>query len=53
MSVEAEISLDGWDVVPPNAAAWIPSGRRGDARAKILGHANGYPLVPVDADAGS
>ena len=34
MSVEAEISLDGWDVVPPNAAAWIPSGRRGDARAQ-------------------
>jgi hypothetical protein len=53
MSVGAEISLDAWDVVRPNAAAWIPSGSRGDARVKIVGHADGYPLVLVDADAGS
>ena len=37
-----EISLDGWDITQAAAADWVPWGSAGNARAKILGSADGY-----------
>jgi quercetin dioxygenase-like cupin family protein len=33
-------------------AQWMPWGASGDARAKVLGSADGYQVVLVEADAG-
>jgi len=47
-----EISLDGWDIQTAESAAWVPWGTTGDAKAKILGSADEYMVVYVQADAG-
>jgi hypothetical protein len=42
----ANISLDGWDIVSADQADWVPwTGAAGEARAKILGSADGYTVV--------
>lgn len=49
----AEISLDGWDIVAGREAEWMPwVGAAGDARAKVLGSADGYTVVLVEAQPG-
>ena len=52
MNVGSEISLAGWDIVHGEDVEWAPWGSRGNARARILGQADGYLVVLVDADAG-
>ncbi len=47
-----EISLDGWDIQSGDATEWVPWGTRGDAKAKILGQADGHVVAYVEADAG-
>jgi quercetin dioxygenase-like cupin family protein len=47
-----EISPDGWDIVRAEKAEWVPWGSHGDARAKILGQADGYLVAYVEADPG-
>ena len=47
-----EISLDGWDIQAAATADWVPWGSRGDAKAKILGSADGYLVAYVQADPG-
>ena len=52
MAVE-QISLDGWDIVRAAEADWMPwTGSAGAARAKILGSADGYTVVLVEAQPG-
>jgi quercetin dioxygenase-like cupin family protein len=46
------ISLDGWDITRGAATDWVPWGEHGDARAKVLGTADGYLVALVEADAG-
>lgn len=48
-----DISLDGWDIVRADDADWAPwVGSTGEARAKVLGSADGYTVVLVEAQAG-
>jgi hypothetical protein len=47
-----EISLAGWDIQTAEAAEWVPWGTTGNAKAKILGSADGYMVAFVQADAG-
>ena len=47
-----DISLEGWDINLGDSAEWVPWGTRGDAKAKILGSADGYMVAFVQADAG-
>lgn len=47
-----DISLEGWDITRAEAAEWMPWGSAGNARAKILGSADGYMVVYVEAEAG-
>jgi quercetin dioxygenase-like cupin family protein len=48
-----DISLDGWDIVSADEADWMPwTGSAGEARAKILGTADGYTSVLVEAKPG-
>jgi hypothetical protein len=48
-----EISLDGWNIVAADDADWFPwTGSAGEARAKILGSADGYSVVLVEAGPG-
>ncbi len=47
-----EISLAGWDIQSADSAEWVPWGNTGDAKAKILGSADGYMVTYVEADAG-
>jgi mannose-6-phosphate isomerase-like protein (cupin superfamily) len=42
-------SLEGWDITRADDAEWIPWGQDGNARAKILGQADGYTVVLVEA----
>ena len=44
--------LDGWDITRAASVEWEPWGGRGDARAKILGSADGYYVVLVEAEPG-
>jgi hypothetical protein len=38
-----DISLDGWNIVAADDAEWMPwLGSAGEARAKMLGAADGY-----------
>jgi hypothetical protein len=46
------ITLDGWDIVAAGDADWAPWGAGGDARAKVLGSADGYTVMFVEAQAG-
>jgi quercetin dioxygenase-like cupin family protein len=48
-----EHSLEGWDIVRVDQADWVPWGGSGaNARAKVLGGADGFMLVLVEAEAG-
>ena len=48
-----DISLEGWDIVHADEAEWMPwTGSAGDARAKILGSADGYMVALVEAQPG-
>jgi quercetin dioxygenase-like cupin family protein len=46
------VSLDGWDIGSFNAIDWVPWGSGGNARAKVLGSADGYYMALVEAAAG-
>jgi quercetin dioxygenase-like cupin family protein len=47
------ISLDGWDIVRAEDAEWLPwTGSAGEARAKVLGSADGYTVMLVEAQPG-
>jgi len=46
------MSLDGWDIRRAADAEWVAWGERGDARAKVLGSADGYLVALVEAEAG-
>jgi quercetin dioxygenase-like cupin family protein len=45
-------SLDKWDIRHAAEIDWIPWGNQGNARAKILGEADGYMVALVEAEAG-
>ena len=47
-----EISLEGWDIQAADTAEWVPWGTTGNAKAKILGSADGFMVAFVQADAG-
>jgi quercetin dioxygenase-like cupin family protein len=47
------ISLEGWDIVSADEAGWVPwAGSAGEARAKVLGSADGFTVVLVEAQPG-
>jgi quercetin dioxygenase-like cupin family protein len=46
------ISLEGWDIASADKADWMPWGTSGNARAKMLGSADGYVVMYVDAEPG-
>lgn len=45
-------SLAGWDIRRADDAEWAPWGQDGKARAKVLGNADGYLVVLVEAQMG-
>jgi quercetin dioxygenase-like cupin family protein len=48
-----DISLEGWNIVSADDTEWMPwMGSAGEARAKILGTADGYTMVLVEAKPG-
>jgi quercetin dioxygenase-like cupin family protein len=48
-----DISLEGWNIVSADDTEWMPwTGSAGEARAKILGTADGYTMVLVEAKPG-
>ncbi|MDQ4132236.1 MAG: cupin domain-containing protein [Actinomycetota bacterium] len=47
-----EISLQGWDIARADDAEWVPWGSAGNARAKVLGSADGYFVALVEAQPG-
>ncbi len=47
-----DISLKGWDITRADDAEWVPWGGSGNARAKVLGSADGYVAVLVEAEPG-
>jgi quercetin dioxygenase-like cupin family protein len=48
-----DISLEGWNIVSADDADWSPwVGAAGEARAKVLGAADGYAVVLVEAGPG-
>ena len=47
-----EISLEGWDIAKSDEIDWVPWGSRGDARAKVLGAADGFTVALVEAEPG-
>jgi quercetin dioxygenase-like cupin family protein len=50
---ENKITLDGWDIEHADSTEWMPwVGAAGEARAKILGSADGYTVVLVEAQPG-
>ena len=46
------IDLTGWTIVRSGDAEWMPWGTRGDARAKMLGNADGHLVMLVEAQPG-
>ena len=52
MTPPTAFSLEGWDITRTGDAEWIPWGDGDRARAKVLGRADGYLVVLVDAQAG-
>ncbi len=44
--------LEGWSITHADSAEWFPWGQTGDARAKILGNADGYLVTLIEAEAG-
>ena len=52
-AMSSEISLEGWDIKKAADEDWMPwSGSAGEARAKILGVADGYYVTLVEAQPG-
>ena len=47
-----DISLDGWDIERFDDAEWVSWGSGGNARAKVLGAADGYTVALVEAEPG-
>jgi len=48
-----DISLEGWNIVAADDSEWFPwVGSAGEARAKILGAADGYAVMFVEAQPG-
>ena len=45
-------TLTGWNIVRADEAEWSPWGSHGNARAKVLGTADGYYVTLVEAEAG-
>jgi anti-sigma factor ChrR (cupin superfamily) len=53
MDQTQDVSLEGWDIVRADDAEWVPwTGSAGEARAKILGTADGYMVTLVEAQPG-
>ena len=47
------ISLEGWNIVRADEADWLPwTGSAGEARAKIIGTADGYTVAFIEAQPG-
>jgi quercetin dioxygenase-like cupin family protein len=48
-----DVSLEGWNIVAADGSEWFPwIGSAGEARAKILGSADGYSVMLVEAEPG-
>jgi quercetin dioxygenase-like cupin family protein len=47
-----EHRLDGWDIGRASEIDWVPWDSGDDARAKVLGVADGYHVAVVNADGG-
>ena len=47
-----DISLSGWDIARFDDTEWAPWGSGGNARAKVLGTADGFVVALVEADPG-
>jgi len=48
-----QTTLEGWDIVTAADSEWMPwTGAAGEARAKVLGHGDGYTSVLVEAQPG-
>ena len=48
-----DVSLEGWNIVAADDSEWFPwIGSAGEARAKILGSADGYSVMLVEAEPG-
>src|SRR5262245_38645247 len=48
-----DILLEGWNIVSGDEAEWMPwVGSAGEARAKVLGSADGYTVMLVEAQPG-
>lgn len=45
-------SLQGWVITHNADTPWTPWGQDGNARAKVLGNADGYLVALIEADAG-
>jgi quercetin dioxygenase-like cupin family protein len=45
-------SPDGWDIGSFEQIDWVPWGAGGNARAKVLGSADGYYMALVEAEPG-
>jgi quercetin dioxygenase-like cupin family protein len=53
MAQTRDISFEGWNIVRADETDWVPwTGSAGEARAKILGTADGYMVVLVEAQPG-
>jgi quercetin dioxygenase-like cupin family protein len=53
MDQTRDISLEGWDIVRADETDWMPwTGSAGQARAKVLGTADGYTVTLVEAQPG-
>lgn len=50
--MEMNVLLDRWDIRRGTEAEWAPWGGAGNARAKVLGEADGYNVTLVEAEAG-
>lgn len=48
-----DVSLEGWDIVSADDSDWMPwGGAEGEARARVLGEADGYNVALVEAKPG-
>lgn len=47
-----DISLSGWDIGSFESAEWAPWGSGDNARAKVLGDADGFTVALVEAEPG-
>jgi quercetin dioxygenase-like cupin family protein len=50
--VDRTIDLAGWDIHRSAETEWSPWGSAGKARAKMLGNADGYLVMLVEAEPG-